>query len=589
MGQYTSYYLYQKFVKYGSQDWLPAYPNEYSISGDGTNPLVIKSENDVECGYIPPSQPIYRWVNLPIETDYICDETPAKFQATYQGGQTYSAACDGYADLITADTKPSGYDYSAMTSAEIGNCITSIGNYAFRGCSGLTSCTIGSGVTSIDYGAFQNCSSLTSIVIPNSVTSIGQYAFDGCRSLTSITIPDSVTTIRHGAFSYCSGLTSVAIPNSVTSIGDSLFWNCYSLTSVTIGSGITSIGSGVFWGCSGLTSIDIPSGVTSIGQYAFQYCRNLSNITIPNSVTNIGSQAFYYCTSLSSVTISNSITSINSSTFGQCSSLTSVTIPSGVTTIGGSAFSNCSGLTSIIINATTPPTLGDNYVFYETNNCPIYVPCDSVSAYKAASEWSAYASRIQGIPPCGNNKLDITIESGTTYSLSCDATSSITQNEVNNLEIIPPYGDYSMDIQISDCVSTIGNSAFYIFGGHGSGDAGSMKICIPDTVTSIGNYAFYCGNKSASRAYIEATIGSGITSIGSYAFLAKSSTDENMRGRGTLLVTINATTPPTIGSNPFSVTGTTGYVYLRISVPAASVNTYKSAWPQYASNITAIS
>lgn len=75
--QYTSYYLYQKYEKRGDQDWLPCYPNIFSVDGEGTMPLVIKTENDPECGYTPPAEPIYRWYNMPITTDYVCDTCPA--------------------------------------------------------------------------------------------------------------------------------------------------------------------------------------------------------------------------------------------------------------------------------------------------------------------------------------------------------------------------------------------------------------------------------------------------------------------------------------------------------------------------------
>lgn len=139
------------------------------------------------------------------------------------------------------------------------------------------------------------------------------------------------------------------------------------------------------------------SDPTEIAQNAFYECTSLTSITIPNSVTSIGDCAFCNCEYLTSVTIPDSVTSIGDEAFVACSCLTSVTIPDSVTSIGTSAFDTCNGLTSITIQATTPPTLGSGAFDY-TNDCPIYVPAESVNVYKAATNWSTLASRIQAIP-----------------------------------------------------------------------------------------------------------------------------------------------------------------------------------------------
>ena len=195
------------------------------------------------------------------------------------------------------------------------------------------------------------------------------------NAMTDAYIGDCVTSIGDSAFNYCSSLTSIYIPDSVTSIGFDVFRDCTSLSSIIIPNSVTSIGFEAFNNCTSLTSCTIGSGVTSIGMSTFNNCTSLSSIVIPNSVTSIGSSAFRNCTSLSSIVIPNSVTRIRDS-----------------------ALRNCSGLTSITVEATTPPTLSSDYVFDGTNNCPIYVPSQSVSAYKSATNWSTYASRIQAIP-----------------------------------------------------------------------------------------------------------------------------------------------------------------------------------------------
>ena len=128
---------------------------------------------------------------------------------------------------------------------------------------------------------------VNSYVIPDSVTSIGDYAFYGCTGLTSITIPDGVTSIGTYAFSGCTGLTSITIPDGVTSIGSFAFQNCTGLTSITIPDGVTSIGTYAFSGCTGLTSATLGTGVATINSYTFNSCTSLAKLTLNKADTYI--------------------------------------------------------------------------------------------------------------------------------------------------------------------------------------------------------------------------------------------------------------------------------------------------------------
>ena len=250
-----------------------------------------------------------------------------------------------------------------------------------------------------------------------------------------VIIGDGVTTIGGSAFSYCSSLTSLTIPNSITDIGSSAFSGCSSLTSVTIGNSVTEIGGYAFSGCSSLTSVTIGNSVTDIGSSAFSGCSSLTSVTIGNSVTTIGSGAFFSCSSLTSVTIGNSVTEIGYYAFSGCSSLTSLTIPNSVTTIGYYAFSGCKNVKQITVEAVTPPECSINtFDGVNTKECKLFVPKNSVDAYKKADGWKEFFL-IEGTTTGIINNIYNKIENVDVYTI--DGIKRLSKASVNEVNALP--------------------------------------------------------------------------------------------------------------------------------------------------------
>jgi len=177
---------------------------------------------------------------------------------------------------------------------------------------------------------------------------------------------------------------------TVTSIGHAAFHSCVNLTSVTLPNSIIQISSSAFQYCIKLVKINIPNSVTTIQQYAFAQCEALPTITIPNSVTSLGANVFYYCKNLKTVTIGSGITDTN---------------------IG---FPYCESLRTIICHAIVPPEVSE-YDFIIDNagtkihySTIVYVPKNSISAYKAHSFWGLYDVRSLDALSAETNEVNIT-------------------------------------------------------------------------------------------------------------------------------------------------------------------------------------
>lgn len=360
---------------------------------------------------------------------------PYAFKRVSRGGSAYTVNCNS----TSSNTISSGNTRSGLSSAEIsgstsdktpvsvvfGDCCQTISSGACSGWTYLTSVTISDNVTSLGANSFYNTLRIEHLEIGSGITQLNNsYTFHSTGKSAS-TKPDLDLSANVGlnvgnkAFYFCY-FNNVIFPNNCT-LSSQSFQSC-SASTLSFGSGTIVSEVGTYssaFGSSKISNIDL-NGVTLIGNYAFKKTSGFTSITIPSSVTTFGSGAFNSVSGLNSVTIdyaSNATlgssqftglsitsltigshpTSIGDSMFRKCTELTTLVIPSNISSINGYAFDGCSGLTSISVHSVTPPTLGSN-VFNDTNNCPIYVPSGSVNAYKAASGWSNYASRIQAIP-----------------------------------------------------------------------------------------------------------------------------------------------------------------------------------------------
>ena len=337
----------------------------------------------------------------------------------------------------------------------------------------------------IGANVFKDNTTITSVVIPGSVTSIGNYAFNGCTGLKTVFnfsnftfskgstgygyvayYADKVYNAPNGSFE---GDFIFGKPNDV----NTLLYYLGNATELTLPADYKEesyvIGSVVFKGKSAITIIKIPNSVTSIGNGAFSGCSGLTSIVIPNSVTSIGSSAFYGCTGLASIAIPNSVTSVGEDAFAGCNNveklnldcaevgnwfsgvsvLKEVTIGNGVSSIVSSAFNGCTGLEKVCIS-----------------DIAIWCGIDFADEYANPLYYA--------------NNLYLNGELLTDISIPAE------------IEEVKDYAFYNCkgvtNIDVVDGVKSIGNSAFY-------GCSDLETLYISNTIESIGDYAFAeCNN-----------------------------------------------------------------------------------------------
>ena len=348
---------------------------------------------------------------------------------------------------------------SGLTSLTIPNSVTTIGGFAFRICSGLTSIVVEAGNTK--YDSRDNCNAIietatntllygcNNTIIPNSVTSIGEEAFRGCTGLTSVTIPNSVTSIGEDAFSGCSGLTSVTIGNSVTEIGNYAFYRCGAgLKNIIIPENVKQIGRNAFLGVDYYTTNVGDGRVESlifraidcdeIGNDAFAYDDHpgyggsprytvnvYDRLVFGDKVTIIPQNLPNFSFGNKNLVLPNSVKSIcANSLIGTANALV---LGDSIETIEAGAVTQIS---TVYVSQEDPVDISPGAF---SNPQTLYVPVGSRAKYFMATGWDEFANIVEGEYVRANVALDIDtvqLTMGSTLQLTATVTPENASNKV---------------------------------------------------------------------------------------------------------------------------------------------------------------
>lgn len=336
--------------------------------------------------------------------------------------------------------------------------VTSLPTSGFEGCTALTSITlptslveIGSkcfynlpsiNVSNLNLGQLKNIgsaafsrSNLDGVLNLQSLTSMGAAAFSrtkirGIGNLGNIKTIEGIANVGFypnadgdGPFTECKYLENVVLPPNIQGIGKNAFYNCSNLVNMPLPNGLSVLESFSLKGCTKLIVEDLPNSITQIGTDVFYYNKNFvnTNVNLPNLKGILGGGSFSK-TNIKKVSNLGSITTLGKSLadyvgpygcgpFADCTELEYAILPETITSSTSSAaFKGCTFLKAIIVKGATPFTLQYAGDFDNTNNCHIYVPDASVEAYKTATNWSRYASRIKGISQLQTDNAELYAE-----------------------------------------------------------------------------------------------------------------------------------------------------------------------------------
>ena len=228
------------------------------------------------------------------------------------------------------------------------------------------------------------------------------FAF-GERKLETITLPNTVVEIGKGCFLCCDNLKAFYSNNAFSDNrclvikGELVAIAPAGLTSFTVPNSVSTIRKATFYGCSTLKRIAIPNSVRYIGEWAFYDVEGILEIDsdiLGESYTTSNSRDWLLSSRFSEIIIGDNVPRLGDCVFSWYTSLEKLTIGKAVKRIGSDAFRGIE-LKTVYCKPNTPPQ-DVNSMFNTRSDMKIYVPTESVEAYKTDKYWSAYADYIEG-------------------------------------------------------------------------------------------------------------------------------------------------------------------------------------------------
>ena len=463
---------------------------------------------------------------------YLSNDCQITLPADYRGG-SYGIAANLFRDNTTAN------------SITISNAVTSIGDYAFNGCSNLNVVYIGNSVISIGQAAFYNCPKLYKVImLPNSVPTGITSAFQSLsgrityvgntnyKSGYSVLGTQQVYTSLNSYFSVdgiiyalvnpskrtcdiidCdySGATtefyigkSVVYKNvtlSIDSININAFRNNTKMTKMVVDCN-HSLPSNMASGCSSIDTLIITSNVGNIGTNAFSNSSKKSNaFYFINNSGNISSSAFAECDKLCKLVITDSVKNIGTKAFYSCDGIngeaTYYLNNRGV--INESAFANCSAIKTLLIDT----CVGDigQYAFQKCSGLENLTIKNNgkigLKAFEKASKGNPATYVISNIGFIDDSAFaNCTAMKNLTVDSSVTTIGQYAFQKCSALENVTIKNNGKIGLKAFEGSST-GNPATYVISNIGFIDDSAFANCtamknltVDSSVTTIGQYAF---------------------------------------------------------------------------------------------------